>query len=105
MPQANEALIRQILGDLLDTHTGAPLAGSVRAIGVDGATVSVALQLGYPAGGAIDAMTARVRQALEADPAIDRSEERRVGNECVGTGRSRWWPTHKTNKRTHKKKT
>src|SRR3546814_11261026 len=22
------------------------------------------------------------------------SEERRVGNECVSTGRSRWWPTH-----------
>src|SRR3546814_13418250 len=23
-----------------------------------------------------------------------RSEERRVGNECVSTCRSRWWPTH-----------
>src|SRR3546814_18358987 len=23
-----------------------------------------------------------------------RSEERRVGNECVGTGRSRWSPSH-----------
>src|SRR3546814_11945189 len=23
---------------------------------------------------------------------IDRSEERRVGNECVSTCRSRWWP-------------
>src|SRR3546814_14061273 len=23
-----------------------------------------------------------------------RSEERRVGNECVSTGRSRWWPYH-----------
>src|SRR3546814_1333445 len=106
------ALIRQILGDLLDTHTGAPLAGSGRAIGVDGAKVSVDLQLGYPAGGAIDAMTARVRQALEADPAIDsaavsitsrihvhkvqgtlgRSEARRVGKECVSAGRSRWRP-------------
>src|SRR3546814_21054119 len=29
-------------------------------------------------------------------PAIvfDRSDERRVGKECVGRGRSRWWPSH-----------
>ncbi|MEO8997812.1 MAG: iron-sulfur cluster carrier protein ApbC [Rhodanobacter sp.] len=70
MTQANEALVRRILGDLIDTHTGAPLAEAVRAIGVDGAKVSVDLQLGYPAAGAIDSMTARARQALEADPAI-----------------------------------
>src|SRR3546814_11691976 len=24
----------------------------------------------------------------------ERSEERRVGNECVSTCRSRWWPQH-----------
>src|SRR3546814_15663545 len=29
-----------------------------------------------------------------ATPAIDRSEERRVGKECVSTCRSRWSPTH-----------
>jgi ATP-binding protein involved in chromosome partitioning len=71
MTQANETLVRQILGGLIDTHTGAPLAEAVRAVGVDGAKVSVDLQLGYPAAGAIDAMAMRVRQALEADPAID----------------------------------
>ncbi|HWX67548.1 MAG TPA: iron-sulfur cluster carrier protein ApbC [Rhodanobacter sp.] len=71
MTQANEALVRRILGELIDTHTGAPLAEAVRAVGVDGAKVSVDLQLGYPAAGAIDSMTARVRQALEADPAIE----------------------------------
>src|SRR3546814_12300480 len=27
-----------------------------------------------------------------------RSEERRVGKECVSTGRSRWWTNHKKNK-------
>src|SRR3546814_17675698 len=26
--------------------------------------------------------------------ALIRSEERRVGKECVSTGRSRWWPYH-----------
>src|SRR3546814_18926713 len=25
---------------------------------------------------------------------LGRSEERRVGKECVGTCRSRWWPNH-----------
>ncbi len=70
MSQANEALIRQLLGALIDPHTGAPVLDSVRAIGVDGARVSVDLQLGYPAAGAIDSLTAQVRQALEADPAI-----------------------------------
>src|SRR3546814_14774671 len=27
-------------------------------------------------------------------PALNRSEERRVGNECVSTCRSRWWRDH-----------
>src|SRR3546814_15511625 len=31
--------------------------------------------------------------AVEA-PQDVRSEERRVGKECVSTGRSRWWPSH-----------
>lgn len=71
MTQANEALVRQILGDLIDTHTGASLAEAVRAVGVDGAKVSVDLQLGYPAAGAIDVLVARVREALQADTAIE----------------------------------
>ena len=70
MIPANETLIRHILGELTDTHTGAPLAEALRAIGVDGPRVSVDIQLGYPAAGAIDALTRRVQQALEADPAI-----------------------------------
>src|SRR3546814_16022287 len=32
----------------------------------------------------------------------DRSEERRVGKECVSTCRSRWSPYHKTKNKTHK---
>jgi ATP-binding protein involved in chromosome partitioning len=71
MTQANEALVRRILGDLIDPNTGAPLADAVRAIGVDGARVSVDIQLGYPAAGAGEALGARAKQALEADPAID----------------------------------
>jgi ATP-binding protein involved in chromosome partitioning len=71
MTLANETLVRRILGDLIDTHTGAPLAEGLRAVGVDGSRVSVDIQLGYPATGAIDGLNWRVRQALEADPAIE----------------------------------
>src|SRR6185312_496757 len=71
MTQANEALVRQILGGLTDAHTGATLGEAVRAVGVDGDRVSVDLQLGYPAAGAIEAIGARVRDALQADPAIE----------------------------------
>src|SRR3546814_12825886 len=46
-----------------------------------------ALEAGQP-------RTARVEfmNAIKADP--DRSEERRVGKECVSTCRSRWSPCH-----------
>ena len=71
MTQASEALVRRLLGDLIDSHTGAPLNEAVRAVGVDGARVSVDIQLGYPAVGAIDALAVQARQALEADPAIE----------------------------------
>src|SRR3546814_12326461 len=37
----------------------------------------------------------RAEELRKADPAVvDRSEERRVGKECVSTCRSRWWPYH-----------
>src|SRR3546814_19046217 len=32
--------------------------------------------------------------SADEDTMIDRSEERRVGTECVSTGRSRWSPYH-----------
>jgi ATP-binding protein involved in chromosome partitioning len=67
----SEALVRRILAELTDAHTGGPLVDAVRAIGVDGGRVSVDLQLGYPATGAIEELTVRVRQALEADSAIE----------------------------------
>src|SRR3546814_14569573 len=42
----------------------------------------------------IDAQRNLRRAAEEAETASrsQRSEERRVGEECVGTGRYRWWP-------------
>jgi ATP-binding protein involved in chromosome partitioning len=71
MTQVDEARVRRLLEGLTDPHTGAPLAEAVRAVGVDGARVSVDLLLGYPAAGAADALAAQAKQALEADPAIE----------------------------------
>ncbi|MHA6203064.1 iron-sulfur cluster carrier protein ApbC [Dyella soli] len=70
MTQASEALVRRILGELEDPHTGAPLADAVRAVGVDGDRVSVDILLGYPAASAVEALTLSAKQALEADAAI-----------------------------------
>src|SRR3546814_15398354 len=39
-----------------------------------------------------DALLAEFEAGLA--PAAERSEERRVGKECVSTCRSRWWPYH-----------
>src|SRR3546814_1450683 len=40
-------------------------------------------------------LTAAMREAAgDHDPVVDRSEERRVGKECVSTCRSRWSPYH-----------
>src|SRR3546814_16373046 len=38
-------------------------------------------------------------RALVAQSIGQRSEERRVGKECVSTCRSRWWPSHKQKKK------
>ena len=71
MSALNQDSVRQILDGVTDPHTGEPLGAQVRAVGVDGARVSVDLQLGYPAAGACEMLAAAARQALEADAAID----------------------------------
>src|SRR3546814_15427817 len=49
-------------------------------------------QLGNRVQHALRAFTPRDRKAVQT--AADRSEERRVGQECVSTCRSRWSPYH-----------
>src|SRR3546814_11919098 len=39
-----------------------------------------------------DGATVRIKDVARVE--IGRSEERRVGEECVSTCRSRWWPYH-----------
>ncbi len=73
MSLPDQALVRRLLTELSDPCTGASLEAAVRAVGVDGARVSVDIQLGYPAAGAIDAMTMRVVESLQADTAIEQA--------------------------------
>src|SRR3546814_19325348 len=40
--------------------------------------------------------------AARSSPSRTRSEERRVGKECVSTGRYRWWRYHKKKKNNYK---
>src|SRR3546814_10807961 len=49
---------------------------------------------GVDEGGAGGLHRRRLAQAGAAGLGRGRSEERRVGKECVRTGRSRWWRTH-----------
>src|SRR3546814_13966534 len=42
----------------------------------------------------VDLIDARVDLAIRIGNMADRSEERRVGKECVSRGRSRWWRYH-----------
>src|SRR3546814_10966809 len=44
-------------------------------------------------------------QSMAASSPANRSEERRVGKECVSTCRSRWSPHHETNKQRKATKT
>src|SRR3546814_15739422 len=53
-------------------------------------TASIPQTFLQPGAGTIDARLDR----LLADPQHQRSEERRVGKECVRTCRSRWSPSH-----------
>jgi ATP-binding protein involved in chromosome partitioning len=71
MTQVSETLVRSILGGLADPHTGLALDEAVKAVGVDGARVSVDMQLGYPAAGYLETVAHQVKAALEAEPAIE----------------------------------
>src|SRR3546814_14322685 len=58
----------------------------------DGALLTARELLGDPNAARV-ALTTRIGKLSEED-AVKRSEERRVGQECVSTCRSRWSPNH-----------
>ena len=70
MTHIDESRVRQLLGNLVDPHTGQPLAQALKAVGIDGDKVSVDLALPYPAATWRAELTETVRQALLADDGI-----------------------------------
>src|SRR3546814_11394770 len=78
--------------ELVREHPGVQLAGAARQVPLMPRADFAAV----PAGGtADDAAGAGVRVAVGVRLAgVRRSEERRVGKECVSTCRSRWSPYH-----------
>src|SRR3546814_4998043 len=59
-----------------------------------GQSVSAAAHDNAVAAAAFQPMQPRRRQSLKRKQPVERSEERRVGKECVSTCRSRWSPYH-----------
>lgn len=73
MTRITEALVRDIVGKLVDPNTGISLGESkvIRAVGVDGARVSVDLRLGYPAAGWKDSLAEEVRTRLHSEEGVE----------------------------------
>ncbi|TDR44078.1 ATP-binding protein involved in chromosome partitioning [Tahibacter aquaticus] len=73
MTQVTEALVRQALARVLDPHNGSDIVsgGALRAVGIDGARVSVDVQLSYPAAGWQTALAAQIEQVLTTLPEIE----------------------------------
>src|SRR3546814_16855706 len=71
-------------------------------LGASGGVGLAAVQLGKAAGAYVVAAVSSAEKAgIARAQAADRSEERRVGKECVSTCRSRWSPYHKKKKTKH----
>jgi ATP-binding protein involved in chromosome partitioning len=72
MPAITEDRVREILAEVIDPHTAAPLSegSAIRGVGVDGDKVAVEIVLGYPADGWRKAFAAELQAKLEADAAI-----------------------------------
>src|SRR3546814_21028188 len=81
-------------------ETVSDLKGKVFAIGAPGSGASVSMMRFLQQAGLADDIDARMLSHQDY-----RSEERRVGNECVSTCRSRWSPYHYKKNITHITKT
>src|SRR3546814_19585778 len=57
----------------------------------------VEVQWSRPTGAVLDGIVEQLK-ALKLTMRNTRTEERRVGQECISTGSSRWWPYHKKKK-------
>jgi len=75
MSTLSEAHVRELLAAIQDPYADTDLVrmGWVRAIGIDGARVSLDLRAGYPLDGVRDALAADIAARLEADPLIEKA--------------------------------
>src|SRR3546814_21172730 len=92
--------VEDLLGDIavIDVHMDqAPLEAGCHQLAVFGSVAHIKGNLGPIAGSALPKRAGDiVRTSGHFGPGNDpvRSEERRVGKECVSTCRSRWSPYH-----------
>jgi ATP-binding protein involved in chromosome partitioning len=72
MTQPTQERVRELLGTIIDPHSGQDLvaSGAIKGIGIDGGNVAVELVLGYPAKTWLDTLVQQLRAALQAEPAI-----------------------------------
>ena len=75
MTSISESDIRDALARIDDPQTGKDLeaSGWVRAVGVDGGGVAVDVRFGYPVVGGEDEWRARIEEAVDAVPGVERS--------------------------------
>ena len=69
MSNLSQERVRELLGQIVDPHTGQNLVagGAVKGIGIDGGKVAVELQLAYPAKTWSESFAQQVRATLEQD--------------------------------------
>jgi ATP-binding protein involved in chromosome partitioning len=72
MSNLTQERIRELLGRIIDPHTGHDLVsgGAVKGIGIDGGNAVVELALAYPAKTWAETFAGQVRAALEADAQV-----------------------------------
>jgi ATP-binding protein involved in chromosome partitioning len=72
MTHPTQERVRELLGTIIDPHSGQDLvaAGAIKGIGLDADKVAVELVLGYPAKTYLDTIALQVRSTLQAEPSI-----------------------------------
>jgi len=75
MAQPTQERIRELLGKIVDPHSGQDLAasGAIKGVGIDGDNVAVEIVLGYPAKTWVDALAEQARLVVEAEPGVARA--------------------------------
>jgi ATP-binding protein involved in chromosome partitioning len=75
MTTITQERIRELLGTIVDPHTGQDLVagGALKGIGIDGDKVAVEIVLGYPAATFVETLSQQARSAIEALPGVARA--------------------------------